>query len=55
MPARVHIMPHHITPCCSSLSPASDVVPIFNRHALGHVIDLVHANESRRELEHIVP
>jgi hypothetical protein len=47
-------MPHHITPHCSSSSPASDVVPIFNRHALGHVIDLVHANESGRELEHVV-
>lgn len=30
------------------------VVPILNRHALGHVIYLVYSYQSRRKLEHVV-
>lgn len=36
-------------------SPADNIIAILNRHALGHMIDLVHAHQPRRELEHVIP
>jgi hypothetical protein len=41
---------HHPSLLCSTVN----VISIFNRHALGHVIDLVYSNKSRRQLEHVV-
>lgn len=35
--------------------PAYDVVLVLDRHALGHVVDLVDADEAGGELEHVVP
>jgi len=31
-----------------------DVVPIFNRYTLRHVVDFVYSNKSGSELEHVV-
>lgn len=37
----------------TSCSPI-DVIPVLNRHTLGHVINLVHSDQSRSELKHVV-
>lgn len=34
--------------------PADDVVAVLDRDALGHVVDLVHADQPGRQLEHVV-
>lgn len=31
-----------------------DIIPILDRHRLGHVIDFVNTNQSGRELEHVI-
>ena len=31
-----------------------NVIFVLDRHTLGHVVDLVHAHQSRRELKHVV-
>lgn len=38
----------------SLLCSTVNVISIFNCHTLGHVIDLVYSNKSRRQLEHVV-
>jgi hypothetical protein len=32
-----------------------NVIPVLNRYTLRHVVDLVHAHQPRRQLEHVVP
>lgn len=39
----------------SPLSLSGDVIPILNRYALRHVVHLIHAHESARQLKHVVP
>lgn len=33
---------------------SDNVVLVFNRHTLGHVVDLVDSDKAGRELEHVV-
>ncbi len=34
--------------------PPNDIIPILNRNALGHVVDLINPYQPRSELEHVV-
>lgn len=34
--------------------PSCNVVLVLNRYTLGHMVDLVHANQARGKFEHIV-
>ena len=46
---------HIITPFIQAPSSTFiDIISVFYRHTLRHMIDLVHSNESRGELEHVV-
>lgn len=36
------------------LAPPHNIIAVLDRHALGHVVDLVHADEAGGELKHVV-
>ena len=38
----------------SLATPPDNIIAVLNRHALGHVVDLVHAHEAGGKLKHVV-
>lgn len=43
--------------CMLLLMPPSpdNIIPILNRHTLGHMINLVNTHQPRRQFKHIIP
>ena len=55
----VYLLLSLLLPLCMRLllnraSPTVHVILILNRHALGHVVDLVHSHQSGSELKHVI-
>lgn len=42
-------------PLLLSLPSHRKIIPVLHRHALGHMIDLVNANQPLRQFKHVIP
>lgn len=52
-PCRLTSLPRTLRHNTTPLAPP-DVIPILNRDALGHMVDLVNTHQPRRQLKHVV-
>ncbi len=48
------LLPLSSLPLPLALLLPDNIIAVLDRHTLGHVVDLVHADEARGELKHVV-